>query len=170
MARRISLREFQQGLVERLASARSGQAARALLGVRAGNENWLLELTDSGEIVPVATLTPVPLAKPWFRGIANIRGTLHNAIDFSAFQGGEPTPLDSEARLLLPHARHGMGAALLISRALGLRAREALESRPQRSDPRPWVGEEYVDSAGQAWKKLVFPALLAHADFLDAAR
>ena len=48
MARKkISLREFQESLVQRLTSARAGQTSRALLGVQAGRDHWLLDLSDS---------------------------------------------------------------------------------------------------------------------------
>lgn len=89
MAKRISLREFQESLVRRLAEAQAGDR-RALLGLQAGSENWLIDLTDSGEILPVPPLSPVPLTRPWFSGVANVRGTLFGVVDFSAFQQGAP--------------------------------------------------------------------------------
>ena len=85
--KKLSLREFQESLVQRLTSARAGQTSRALLGVLAGRDYWLLDLSDSGEIVPLPPLTSVPLTQTWFCGIANIRGTLYSVVDFSAFQG-----------------------------------------------------------------------------------
>ena len=105
MAKRISLREFQESLVQRLTSARRGETARALLGVQSGNEHWLLELSDSGEVVPLPALTTVPLTRPWFAGIANVRGTLYSVVDFSAFRGGEPTRRNANARLLVTAPR-----------------------------------------------------------------
>lgn len=75
MAKRISLREFQESLVERLNSAQRGATRRALLGVASGDDLWLLDLSDSGEVVPLPELTTVPLTKPWFAGITNIRGS-----------------------------------------------------------------------------------------------
>lgn len=46
----------------------------------------LVNLADSGEVVPLLPLTDVPLTKPWFVGMANIRGSLYSVTDFSAFQ------------------------------------------------------------------------------------
>ena len=49
MAKRISLREFQQGLSERLVSARRGEGAQALLGIESGSDDlpggshWLID-------------------------------------------------------------------------------------------------------------------------------
>ncbi|MCX7144727.1 MAG: chemotaxis protein CheW [Sulfuritalea sp.] len=127
MAKRISLREFQQGLSERLLSARRGEGAQALLGIESGADDlpggshWLIDLADSGEVSPLPQLTPAPLTKPWFAGIANIRGVLYSVVDFSAWRGGAPTPINAQSRLLLVGARHGINSALLVRRALGLR-------------------------------------------------
>lgn len=167
MAKRISLREFQQGLVERLTSAQRGEAPRALLGIQAGRDHWLLELPDTGEIVPLPALTPVPLTKPWFRGLANIRGSLYTVVDFSGFQGTEPTPVTSDARLVLANGRFGFSSALLVNRALGLRNLDQLELREQQADPRPWEGQHYSDNQGQVWKKLLIRELFTDPSFME---
>ena len=75
MAKKGSLRDFQAHLAKRLAGA-SEQSAAGLLGVQSGADFWLLNLSDSGEIIPLPQLTTVPLTKNWFVGIANIRGNL----------------------------------------------------------------------------------------------
>lgn len=167
MAKRISLREFQQGLVERLTSAQRGNTQRAVLGLQSGRDLWLLDLTDSAEIVPLPHLTPAPLTRRWFAGIANIRGSLYSVVDFSAFSGGEPTVRAAEARLLLPHARLGVNSALLMTRALGLRNPDELEPQAAPADAPPWVGASFTDTQGHVWKKLNLRALLAHPEFLE---
>ncbi len=167
MAKRISLREFQQSLVERLTSAQRGDAPRALLGVLVGRDHWLLELADTGEIVPLPALAPVPLTKPWFRGLTSIRGTLITVVDFAAFQGLEPTPLNSDARLVLANSRFGFSSAILVSRTLGLRNLDQLEPQPEQLDSRPWVGEHFRDSQDHTWKKLLIRDLFMDPAFLE---
>ncbi len=177
MAKRISLREFQEGLVQRLTTAARGESSRALLGVLSGSDHWLLNLSDAGEIVPLPPLTSVPLTKPWFAGIANIRGTLYSVVDFSAFQGGAPTLRNSEARLLLVGARHGINSALLVSRTLGLKNPENLEVDPQPdaqtgANECLWSGECYIDKQGTpgiTWRALRIRSLLSNPEFLDIA-
>lgn len=166
MAKRISLRDFQKDLVERLASAKRGGVTRALLGIQAGLEYWLLDLGDAGEILPTPLLTPVPLTRPWFDGIANIRGSLYAVVDFSAFQGGEHIPPTGDNRLLLVGSRFGINSALRITRALGLRNPEDLELQDDR-DARPWAGEQYVDKQGRIWRRLLLRNLLAQPAFLE---
>lgn len=166
MAKRASLREFQAHLAKRLASANE-QSAAGLLGVQSGNEYWLLSLADSGEIIPLTPLTSVPLTKPWFVGIANIRGSLYSVADFSAFQGKEATPQNSSSRLLLIGTRHGNNAALLVSGMLGLRNIDTLRPAAPDADAPPWADTAYTDNDGRHWKMLKVRELLADETFMD---
>lgn len=167
MAKRISLREFQQSLAERLASAQRGEVRRALLGVASGDDFWLLDLSDSGEVVPLPPLTIVPLTKPWFAGIANVRGTLYSVVDFSAYRGGEPTRRNANARLLLVGARHGVNSALLIDRTLGLKSLDDLEPVAAPSGTPVWADDIRLDAQGRRWTVLKLRDLLADPTFLD---
>lgn len=169
MAKRVSLREFQAGLSEKLATARSGQAVQALLGTIAGKDHYLLDLSDSGEVVPLPPLTDVPLTKPWFAGVANVRGELYSVVDFSAFRGGEATPKNSAARLLLVGARYGINSALLVNRTLGLKSLAGMQEEAGGDNLPAWVGTRYVDGSGQAWTRLRLKPLLEDPEFLNVA-
>ena len=179
MAKRISLREFQQSLSERLVSARRGEGGQALLGIESGaadlpgGNHWLVDLADSGEVAPLPALTPAPLTKPWFAGIANIRGVLYSVVDFSAWRGGAPTPINAQSRLLLVGARHGINSALLVRRALGLRPQlqmhAAGEARTAADEASPWLGGRFKDAQDVIWTQLRIPALLADPHYLDIA-
>ena len=168
MARKkTSLRDFQQYLADRLKSAARGQVTTSLLGVRAGRENWLLELSDSGEIIQLPPLTPVPLTSPAFAGIANIRGNLYAVTDFSLFRGGEPTLLNANARLLLVGVKLGSNAALLVTRMQGLKAVADYEPMEKSADAPIWVAQTYRDGAGEIWHKLSVRDLLADESFMN---
>ncbi len=167
MARKTSLREFQQYLAERLAGAARGQGAASLLGIRSGEENWLLDLSDSGEIIQLPKLTAVPLVKPAFAGIANIRGNLYAVTDFSVFRGGEATPLTGNARLLLVGVKHGSNASLLVSKMLGLKKAEDFSPEPPMAGAPRWGCQQFRDQAGQVWRKLTVRELLADESFMN---
>ncbi len=134
MSHRLDLRAFQQHLSERLLAARQSEAGQSLLDIESGTDDlpggrrWLVNLAESGEVVPLPPLTSVPLTQPWFAGIANIRGTLFSVVDFSAWRGGQPTPRTAQARLLLVGVREGINSALLVQRAWGLRALSSLHA------------------------------------------
>ncbi|WP_300338161.1 chemotaxis protein CheW [Accumulibacter sp.] len=167
MTKKISLHDFQSYLAARLAGT-GNQSAAGLLGIQAGaNDYWLLDLADSGEIVPLTPLTTVPLTRPWFAGIANIRGNLYSAVDFSAFLGKEATPQNASSRLLLIGTRHGSNAALLVTRMIGLRNVEALNCEAPDPTAPAWAPEAYTDNEGRRWKKLKVRELLADEAFMD---
>lgn len=165
MAAKVSLRDYQRELAERLESAGSGRAA-SKLGLQVGAEQWLVDLMDAGEVIPVPPITPVPLTRPWFRGVANIRGNLCSVVDFPAFLGGNPVAPGEQARLMLFGARFRTGGALLVDRALGLRGAEQLQYRAAEGARAPWVKGEYADEQGGHWKELDVAQLVQHPEFL----
>lgn len=170
MAKRISLHEFQAGLARRLADARDTRAS-ALLAVQVGQRNWLIDLTEAGEILAVPPLATVPLAEPWFRGLASVRGNLFGVVDFASFHGDAPVAPVGHARLLLIGIRHELNCAILVSRALGLRSIDDFEVASSAADPaHPWVGDVLRDSLGTPWTRLKVAELLNHPRFLDAAQ
>ena len=168
MAARTSLREYQRELTERLHSAATGRAA-SKLGLQVGTEFWLVDLTEAGEVIPVPPITPVPLTRPWFRGVANIRGKLYSVVDFPAFLGGAAAAPGEQARLLLLGDRFRIGSALLVDCALGLRGAERLQARPVAGASAPWLRAEYDDKDGRQWKELDVAQLVQDPAFLEVA-
>ena len=92
------LREFQERLSERLRNA-SGTSRAARLGLAIGDQRWLVDLAEAGEIVPIPTqMTPVPLTRDWFKGLVNLRGTLFGVSDLMRFSCDVFTPVSKESR------------------------------------------------------------------------
>lgn len=169
MAKQISLREFQQGLAQRLREAQAETEPTSRLGVQTGNRFWLLKLDEAGEMLPLPEISSVPLTKPWYLGMANIRGVLASAVDLAAFMGGEPTVRTPECRLLLIADRFQSFSGLVISRMHGLKNVQVMQATEQPAD-RPWVGTAYRDSDGRLWRELDMTALVTHDDFLHVAQ
>ena len=167
MAKKTSLRDFQAYLAERILGAAQGRGASSWLCVQAGDDNWLIDLSDSGEIVQAPKLTAVPLTRPWFAGIANIRGSLHAVADFSVFCGGAPTPRNNNTRLLLVGSKHAANAALLVTRMLGLKNPEDFSAAGSDQAAPAWGAVRYTDSQGGIWRKLSVRDLLADNDFMN---
>jgi twitching motility protein PilI len=175
MATKVSLRQFQQDLAQRLSSAKDAPASSARLGVQCGKGYWLIDLEDAGEIVPVPELTEVPLTKPWFLGMANIRGSLFSVVDFSAFSGQEPTARSTDNRLVLAGSRFGINAALLVSRMLGLRSPRGFQSVPESAEAAAWAGQMWHEGGGasetmlqmRTWRELKMEHLVEDPGFLN---
>jgi twitching motility protein PilI len=173
MARnKTSLREYQQSVIAKLqAISQGGEIPPASkLGLQVGEQYWLVDLADVGEVIPPPDLAQVPLSQPWFAGVANIRGNLFSVVDFSVFCGGEPVSAGIERRLVLANAKFMVNSGLLASRLLGLRHAEQLQAREIASDAAPWVSAEYTDNDGQRWQELNIQALINDQRFLQAGR
>jgi twitching motility protein PilI len=165
---RVSLRDYQLALSERLQNAGTGARLPSKLGMQVAGAGWLVDLQDAAEVIPVPPISPVPLAHSWFKGVTNVRGNLYGVSDFSGFLGGEPIRLTAEARLLILNERFRSGAALLVARSLGLRAVEELTPQPAERSV-AWVRAQYTDAQGRTWKELDVAALLQTEAFLEAS-
>ena len=174
---RLSLRDYQRQLAERLRQADSARSA-SKLGMQVGAESWLIDLVQAGEVIPVPAVSPVPLTRPWLRGVSNVRGNLYSVVDFAAFLGAGSVVLSEQSRLVLLGDRYRSAAALLVDRLLGLRNPNELRPRARGGDAgaeaaagaSPWLRAEYDDEAGGRWKELDVAELVRHADFLSVAQ
>jgi twitching motility protein PilI len=162
-------------------------ASQSLLGFESGGENWLIDIADAGEVLPVPKLFNVPLTKSWFLGVANIRGTLYGVTDLAVFHGGASTVIRSQSRLLLARTQsHNSAAsniALLMAASYGVNPgvkadlkieldaglKSLAEAHNVQTCVQPWRGELYRDKDGQAWTHLLLPKLVNAAEFLDIA-
>jgi twitching motility protein PilI len=170
--RKISLREFQEGVVAKLRALSLGGDVKSAskLGMQVGTQYWLVDLADVGEVVPPPEIAPVPLTQSWFSGAANVRGNLYSVVDFSAFSGGEPVANSADKRLILANAKFMVNSGLLVSRLLGLRHPDQLQPREISLGAAPWVSAEYTDADGHHWQELNMQALVNDPIFLQAGR
>ena len=160
-SKRLNLREFQQGVIDRLQAKDRTDDQATTLGVEIAGQNWLVDMSDVSEVLPPPPLTPVPLTKPWFLGVANVRGVLYSVADMAAYQQKGTASGAAANRVLLVAERHAFNAALLVDRVLGLR------------NARAWTQSEvngqiqYHDVQGNSWRKQDIVGLLVHPDILQ---
>lgn len=166
MAKKTSLREFQQALTAKIADARAETAPHVRLGVQSGGRLWLIRLDEAGEVMPVPAITPVPLTRPWFIGMANIRGNLATVVDFAGFMGETATERAPQCRLVLLAEKFRVHSGLMVERMLGLRNVLKFNIESDGAD-RPWVRATYRDSEARLWYELDVRALVANDDFLQ---
>ena len=177
MANREALRELQSRLAERLQTARTETRAVSWLAVECAGAGLLVPLATAGEIFPAGALLPVPHTRPWFLGVANLRGGLHGVVDLAAFLGLRPPlardALREQARLLAFNPRLGSHCAVLVDRLAGLRSRQQLEPDTDAVDaaPRPAfaAGGRWRDADGRVWQEIDLAALARHEQFLAIA-
>src|SRR5437660_9740598 len=142
-AAKLNLRAFQQELATRLAAKTAAQVEQSRLGIACADERWLIRLADAGEVIAVPQMATVPLTKPWYLGVANIRGNLYGVIDFAGFLAkplGAAATISgtSPVRLVLFGPRVGeLRAGLVVQRVLGLRnLAELTPCDPEENAPR----------------------------------
>ena len=155
--RRARLRQYQQQLLERMQAARiSGGTRLHQLGVMIGTERFLVDLTQTGEIVPLAPICTVPLTQPWYLGLANIRGNLIGVIDIARYLGVGETVVGPHSRIVTLAPGLGLNCALLVSRVYGLRDAGAMQEEEG----------QLRDGEGNEWTPLDLAKLVKEARFL----
>lgn len=167
---RIDLRLFQQELATRLASKTTAQVESSRLGLSCAGERWLIRLADAAEVVAVPPLTAVPLTRPWFLGLANIRGNLYSVVDLARFLGREavvPHGGGGKSRLILFGSRAGdMNVGVVVQGVLGLRNIAELSPAPSATDAPAWYGQRWNDADGGTWQEFDLAQLAADPVFL----
>lgn len=150
-----------------LAAAAPAAPTPSRLGLQLDDQYWLVDLAEVSEVVPVPVIVDVPLTKPWYAGVANIRGNLISIVDFSAFTGGPSVVVGDRARLVLIADKHRLNCGLLFSRIVGLRHLERFERENDVTQMPAWIESCYRDADGQRWRVLDMHALVMHPEFLQ---
>ena len=161
MSKRFNLREFQQGLLERMQIQADAGDRVATLGILIGQESWLVEMSDISEVLSVPELTTVPLTKHWYCGVANVRGNIYSIMDLADYLKRGAITHDAQSRVLLLGKKHNFNTGLLVSKVLGLR-----DSKDwQRSDK---GGEVFFqDNEGQRWQQLDIKQMIQQPEFIQ---
>jgi twitching motility protein PilI len=173
MAKRQSLKELQERLAQRLTAAKTEAATATWLAVSVGGQSFLIPLVQSAEIFPWTAVQPVPYTKPWYRGVASLRGGLYGVVDLSGMLGlaaaGLPHErVTSDTRLVSLHAALGVNAVLWVDRLLGLRNPAMFASVAPRSPDAPAChARALVDHQGGHWQELDLQALAVDDAFLS---
>ena len=167
-AARIDLRTFQQELASRLAAKTAAQVESSRLGLLCAGSRWLIKLADAGEVVALPHIVTVPMTRPWFLGVANVRGNLFSVIDFSAFLGGDSIASSAAARLVLFGARAcELDAGIVVQRVLGLRNVAELAPAVVPADAQEWYAQRWMDDEGNAWQEIDLGKLARAPAFLQ---
>lgn len=174
MANKQALRELQTRLAQRMQAAKTEQRGKSWLAVECAGHGLLFPLEQAGEIFDAGAVMAVPHTRPWFAGVANLRGGLHGVVDLAAFLGlrtrvvGEP-PREG-ARLIALNPALSVNCALLVDRLAGLRRGEDLTGEDSAPSPRPgFAGMRWRESGGRVWQEIELAALAADGQFLAIA-
>jgi twitching motility protein PilI len=123
------------------------------------------------EILPLPQSTPVPGAKPWIIGLANVRGSLLTIVDLNWFLTGVRSPITQSTRLLAASLNKAP-VGLLIDEVFGQRHfldSDAVRAElPEGSVLKRVVRKQHVFGA-ETWQELDLDQLFNTAEFLNGA-
>jgi len=142
------------------------------IGLRLGNERFVMARDDVREVLMMPTsLTRVPGARAWIRGLANVRGHLLPIVDLRAYFGGGEASPDRTARVLVANdSEYAVG--LIVDEVYGFRR---FLQRERVSDfPQPAIrAERCLDAAFrrglEVWPVLSLEKLVQSREFQRAA-
>jgi twitching motility protein PilI len=145
--------------------------ARSWLAVEAAGRGFVFPLSEAGEIFSMVPLMPLPHAKDWFLGVANLRGHLHGVVDLGLFLGLHVAEQGREASTLVAFSpSFDLNAALRIDRLAGLRSEKQFELDAEASAGAPsFVGQRLRDADGRVWQEIRLAPLAKHEAFLRIA-
>ena len=161
----VKLREFSTQLAQRLKDAPNLPTEPTRLAIRMGAENYLVEMGLAAEIVSLPEIARVPWTKPWYRGIANVRGRLVGVVDLQQLMGREPLPSEQALQLLVLGEGLGVAAGILITRAFGIRNLKDLEALEGSAPVVGWERSRFRDLDGITLTELDLRELAAAPAF-----
>jgi twitching motility protein PilI len=156
-------------------AAREGAPAEADewvgIGFRLGAERFVANRGEVREVLPVPEqVTRVPGAKPWLRGIANLRGQLLTVVDLKSFLGAGGATSERQTRILIVASRE-VPTGLVVDEVLGFRRFGADDFRDEM--PAGVIRcEHYLEGSyrrgAEVWPRFSLLKLLEDQQFLSA--
>jgi twitching motility protein PilI len=142
------------------------------VALRMAGDLYLVAREETREVLGLPpALTRVPGAKPWIKGLANVRGQLLPVIDLRQFLGSGTTPITRNTRVVVVNHRE-IPAGLLVDEVLGFRRFAEGEFS---GDAPPTVArcERYLAGAfrraSEQWPVLSLRSVLESSAFSEAA-
>jgi twitching motility protein PilI len=136
-----------------------------------GGSRLACNIDRVSEILPCPQATPVPGAKPWIIGLANVRGELLTVIDLARFLTGVRSPISANSRLLAASLNRAP-IGLLIDEVYGQRHFLDIDAvaadLPEDSPLRSVVGKQY-SLGSETWHELDLDRLFNMTEFLNGS-
>lgn len=173
MAKGSQLREYQTNILARLENAKKAgaESPAGYLGVVIGSKNVLVNLQEISETLPISDIHRVPQVKPWFLGVANVRGVLYAINDLGQMLENTYTDISSNARLLLISEAVTSNVAFLVDKMIGLRKLEEMKLHTETKDNEAIAEsicmkvQTYQDAENRVWHMLDCDKLIRSKEF-----
>lgn len=168
MAKESQLREYQSSILAKLENAKKAgaEAPAGYLGVVIGSKNVLVSLQEISETLPIMDIHRVPIVKPWFLGVANVRGVLYAINDLAQLLENTFTVISSNARLLLMSDAVTSNVAFVVDKMIGLRKLDEMKLRDEIAEETICLKvQTYQDEENRVWHVLDCNKLVNSKEF-----
>lgn len=168
MSKQSQLREYQTSILARLENAKKAgaESSAGYLGVVIGSKNVLVNLQEISETLPVSEIQPVPIVKPWFLGVSNVRGVLYAINDIAQLLEATFTSVSSNSRLLLISETVSSNVAFVVEKMIGLRNINEMKPHAVEQEESPCLkAQTYQDDENRIWHMLDCDKLVRSKEF-----
>lgn len=168
MAKQSQLREYQTNILARLENAKKAgaESSAGYLGVVIGSKHVLVNLQEISETLPVAEIYSVPIVKPWFLGVANVRGILYAINDIAQLLEASFTSISSNTRLLLISDAVASNVAFVVEKMIGLRNINDMKLHEVEVEESACLkAQTYQDDENRVWYMLDCDKLVRSKEF-----
>jgi twitching motility protein PilI len=168
MSKQSLLREYQTNILARLENAKKAgaESSAGYLGVVIGSKYVLVNLQEISETLPVAEIHSVPIVKPWFLGVANVRGVLYAINDLAQMLEASFTSISSNARLLLISDAVTSNVAFVVEKMIGLRNINDMKLHELDTEESACLkAQTYQDDENRVWYMLDCDRLVRSKEF-----
>lgn len=167
----MSTEECQPTGTQQIESNSQSEALSTVLGVAAGEDRYLIPMTEVNEVIPIPKLARVPLTQSWFLGLVNVRGNLYGITDLGVYLGGSPVPFNLKSRILLVSLGNKIYGGFIVNSMLGIRnLSEFTAVKPAEEKLTQGIITQYEDTEGRLWQELSLLELIRDEKFLQIAR
>ena len=136
-----------------------------------GDSRLACNIDRISEILPCPQSTPVPGAKPWIIGLANVRGELLTVVDLSWYMSGVRTPITNSSRLLAASLNKAP-IGLLVDEVYGQRhflESDSVAAELGEESPLHGIASKRHDLGSESWHEFDLDRLFTNPEFLNGA-
>lgn len=123
------------------------------------------------EILDPMDSVQVPNVKPWFKGLANVRGNLLPLVDLQHFFFGKKTAITTQTRVIV-FADEGVNIGCLVNSVIGMRYFQndmrSIASDSLPSELAPFVAQGFKSNE-EHWDEFNIDQLINMNDFVQIA-
>lgn len=138
---------------------------------RLGDHHLAVAIDQVEEVVACPSFTPVPGAKEWLLGLANVRGNLMTMVDLGWMLFGTRTPVTARTRLILTRVQ-GRLTGLVVDEVFGQRhfhSDDLSEDARWTDTALDGLVQAGFSQGGEHWGVFRLDYLVRRPSFLDGA-